>query len=101
VAGGFLLGGPLEDNDDDDDVEAEDSSGYSSDSGGADGGSDNDSSDDDNDASTAPPIKRCKVFVVEPLELFRLKCADHCYTDNMTSTHFKQNNPMVCRVTSR
>jgi hypothetical protein len=39
--------------------------------------------------------------VPEPLELFRLKCADHCYTGDMTSTHVKRNNPMVCRVTSR
>jgi hypothetical protein len=38
--------------------------------------------------------------VAEPLELFRLKSADHRYTGDMTSTHFKRNNPMVCRVTS-
>jgi hypothetical protein len=40
-------------------------------------------------------------LVAELLELFWLKCADHCYSGDMTSTHFKQNNPMVCRVTSR
>jgi hypothetical protein len=39
--------------------------------------------------------------VAEPLELFRLKCADYRYTGDMTSTHFKWNNPMVCRVTSQ
>jgi hypothetical protein len=39
--------------------------------------------------------------MAEPLELFQLKCADHCYTGDMTSTHFKWNNPMVCRVTSQ
>jgi hypothetical protein len=39
--------------------------------------------------------------VAEPLELFWLKCADHYYTGDMTSVHFKRNNPMVCWVTSR
>jgi hypothetical protein len=40
-------------------------------------------------------------LVAEPLELFRFKCADHRYTGDMISTHFKRNNLMVCRVTSR
>jgi hypothetical protein len=36
-----------------------------------------------------------------PLELFRLKCASHHYTGDTNSTHFKRNNPLVCRVTAR
>jgi hypothetical protein len=39
--------------------------------------------------------------VAEPPELFRLKCASHRYTVDTNSTHFKQNNPMVCRVSTR
>jgi hypothetical protein len=35
-----------------------------------------------------------------PLELFRFKCAHH-YTGDNGSTHFKWNNPLVCRVTAR
>jgi hypothetical protein len=41
------------------------------------------------------------IFVVEPLELFWLKCASRCYTADTNSTHFKRNNSMVCRVTAR
>jgi hypothetical protein len=41
------------------------------------------------------------LVVAEPLELFQFKCADHRYTGDMISTHFKRNNPVVCRVTSR
>jgi hypothetical protein len=39
--------------------------------------------------------------VAEPLELLQLKCADHGYIGDMTSTHFKRNNPMVYWVMSR
>jgi hypothetical protein len=39
--------------------------------------------------------------VAEPPELFRLKCASHRYTANTNSTHFKWNNPLVCRVSAR
>jgi hypothetical protein len=39
--------------------------------------------------------------VAEPPELFRLKCANHRYTADINSTHFKQNNPLVCRVSAR
>jgi hypothetical protein len=39
--------------------------------------------------------------VAEPPELFRLKCASHRYTGDPNSTHFKRNNPLVCRVTAR
>jgi hypothetical protein len=39
--------------------------------------------------------------VAEPPELFRLKCASHHYTGDTNSTHFKWNNPLVCRVTAR
>jgi hypothetical protein len=39
--------------------------------------------------------------VAEPPELFRLKRASHRYTGYTNSTHFKRNNPLVCRVTAR
>jgi hypothetical protein len=39
--------------------------------------------------------------VAEPSELFRLKCASHRYTTDNNSTHFKQNNSLVCRVSAR
>jgi hypothetical protein len=39
--------------------------------------------------------------VVEPPELFRLKCASHRYPADTNSTHFKRNNPWVCRVSAR
>jgi hypothetical protein len=39
--------------------------------------------------------------VAEPPELFRLKCASHYHTGDINSTHFKRNNPLVCRVTAR
>jgi hypothetical protein len=39
--------------------------------------------------------------VAEPPELFRLKCASHHYTADTNSTHFKQNNPLVCWVSTR
>jgi hypothetical protein len=39
--------------------------------------------------------------VAEPPELFRLKCASHRYTADTNSTHFKRNNPLVCRVFAR
>jgi hypothetical protein len=41
------------------------------------------------------------VAVAEPPELFRLKCASHRYTADTNSTHFKRNNPLVCRVSAR
>jgi hypothetical protein len=39
--------------------------------------------------------------VAEPLELFRLKCANDHYAAVIISTHFKWNNPLVCRVSAR
>jgi hypothetical protein len=39
--------------------------------------------------------------VAEPSKLFRLKCASHRYTVDTNSTHFKRNNPLVCRVSAR
>jgi hypothetical protein len=39
--------------------------------------------------------------VVEPPELFRLKCANGRYTAGINSMHFKRNNPLVCRVSAR
>jgi ribonuclease HI len=39
--------------------------------------------------------------VAEQPELFRLKCASHRYTADNNSTHFKQNNSLVCRVSAR
>jgi hypothetical protein len=39
--------------------------------------------------------------VAEPPELFRLKCASHRYLADTNSTHFKRNNPLVCRVSAR
>jgi hypothetical protein len=38
--------------------------------------------------------------VAEPLELFWLKSASHRYTADNNSTHFKRNNPLVCRVSA-
>jgi hypothetical protein len=38
--------------------------------------------------------------MAEPPELFRLKCAIHRYIANTNSTHFKRNNPLVCRVSA-
>jgi hypothetical protein len=39
--------------------------------------------------------------VAEPLELFRLKCTIDCRTTAISLTHFKRNNPLVCRVSAR
>jgi hypothetical protein len=39
--------------------------------------------------------------VAEPLELFRLKCAIDRRTIAISLTHFKRNNPLVCRVSAR
>jgi hypothetical protein len=41
------------------------------------------------------------VNVAEPLELFRLKCAIDRRTTAISLTHFKRNNPLVCRVSAR
>jgi hypothetical protein len=41
------------------------------------------------------------IHVAEPPELFRVKCASHHYTPDTNSTHFKRNNPLVCRVSAR
>jgi hypothetical protein len=41
------------------------------------------------------------VGVAEPLELFRLKCANDHYAALIISTHFKRNNPLVCQVSAR
>jgi hypothetical protein len=38
--------------------------------------------------------------VVEPSELFQLKCASHRCPADTNSTHFKRNNPLVCRVSA-
>jgi hypothetical protein len=38
--------------------------------------------------------------VVESPKLFQLKRASHGYTGDLNSTHFKRNNPWVCRVTA-
>jgi hypothetical protein len=46
-------------------------------------------------------INREARSVVEPPELFRLKCASHRYTADTNSTHFKRNNSLVCRVSAR
>jgi hypothetical protein len=40
-------------------------------------------------------------YVAEPLELFRLKCAIDRRTTAISPTHFKRNNPLVCRVSAR
>jgi hypothetical protein len=39
--------------------------------------------------------------VAEPPELFRLKCANNHLTTAIILTHFKRNNPLVCRVSAR
>jgi hypothetical protein len=39
--------------------------------------------------------------VAEPSELFWLKCVNHLYTADINSTHFKRNNPLVCRLSAR
>jgi hypothetical protein len=39
--------------------------------------------------------------VAEPPELFRLKCANDHHTIAISLTHFKRNNPLVCRVSAR
>jgi hypothetical protein len=39
--------------------------------------------------------------MAEPPELFRLKCASQRYTADTNSTHFKRNNPLVCRVSAQ
>jgi hypothetical protein len=51
---------------------------------------------------------RCKIkptalipTVAEPSEIFRLKCANDRYTAGINPTHFKRNNPLVCRVSAR
>jgi hypothetical protein len=39
--------------------------------------------------------------VAEPPELFRLKCVNDHRTTAISLTHFKQNNPLVCRVSAQ
>jgi hypothetical protein len=39
--------------------------------------------------------------VAEPPKLFQLKCASHRCPADTNSTHFKRNNPLVCRVSAR
>jgi hypothetical protein len=39
--------------------------------------------------------------VAEPPELFQLKCTNDRYTAGIILTHFKRNNPLVCRVSAR
>jgi hypothetical protein len=41
------------------------------------------------------------VYVAEPLELFRLKYVINRRTTAISSTHFKRNNSLVCRVSAR
>jgi hypothetical protein len=48
-----------------------------------------------------PGNVRAEGSVAKPPELFRLKCASHCYTTDTNSMHFKRNNPLVCRVSAR
>jgi hypothetical protein len=45
-------------------------------------------------------VKACAP-VAEPPELFRFKCASYRHTADNDSTHFKRNNPLVCRVSAR
>jgi hypothetical protein len=52
-------------------------------------------------ALTVCPLPGWRLCVAEPLELFQLKCASHRYTADNNSTHFKRNNPLVCRVFAR
>jgi hypothetical protein len=42
-----------------------------------------------------------EITVAEPLELFRLKCTIDRRTTAISLTHFKRNNPLVCRVSAR
>jgi hypothetical protein len=39
--------------------------------------------------------------MAEPPELFRLKCANDRRTIAIILTHFKRNNPLVCRISAR
>jgi hypothetical protein len=39
--------------------------------------------------------------VAESPELFRFKCVNDCYAAVINSTHFKRNNPLVCRISAR
>jgi hypothetical protein len=48
-------------------------------------------------AGTPSPL----CIVAEQPELFRFKCTSHRYTDDTNSSHFKWNNPLVCRVSAR
>jgi hypothetical protein len=53
-------------------------------------------------AGKAVAVRRAeKQSVAEPPELFRFKCASHLHTADNDSTHFKRNNPLVCRVSAR
>jgi hypothetical protein len=42
-----------------------------------------------------------KLWQNQSTELFWLKYASYHYASDINSTHFKQNNPWVCRVTAR
>jgi hypothetical protein len=44
---------------------------------------------------------RSWMTVAQPPELFRIKCVSHRYTADNNSTHFKRNNPLVCRISAR
>jgi hypothetical protein len=46
-------------------------------------------------------LRSLEEAVVEPPELFRLKCACHGYPGDINSTHFRQDNPLVRRVSAR
>jgi hypothetical protein len=39
--------------------------------------------------------------VAEPPKLFQLKCANDHFTTSISLTHFKRNNSLVCRVSTR
>jgi hypothetical protein len=43
-------------------------------------------------------VKFLRHTVAEPPELFGFKCFCRCYTADTKPTHFKRNNPLVCRV---
>jgi hypothetical protein len=49
----------------------------------------------------ASAVETMIVAVAESPELFWLKWASHCYLADTNSTHFKRNNPLVCRVSTR
>jgi hypothetical protein len=53
------------------------------------------------DTSNSSPESSASSVVAEPLELFQLKCVIDRRTTAINLTHFKRNNPLVCRVSVR